>query len=191
MWPWEHLAFGYVLYSLHANAIRRERPSGRETIVVAVASQLPDLVDKPLAWAVGFVETGYALGHSIFIAPIVCLAAAALATRRGEQSLGGAFTVGYLSHVAGDVLNPFFLGRGLEVRVLLWPIASPPADAHGGFLEHVLVYLARHVAYLTAEGLTPYLAFQLGLAVAVALLWLYDGAPVASDLWRWLARRAR
>ena len=49
MWPWEHLAFGYVLYSLGVRTLRGRTPRGPPVLVLAVATQVPDLLDKPLA----------------------------------------------------------------------------------------------------------------------------------------------
>lgn len=190
MWPWEHLAFAYILYSLYANVIRRSSPTAEETLAVAFGSQLPDLVDKPLAWTFGVTETGYSIGHSIFVAPLVCLAAYALASSRGQRSLAGAFSIAYLSHLVADVIDPLLRGRALEPRVVLWPVTSPPADSHGGLLDHFVVYFVRHVSLLTAQGLTPYVAFQLCLGLSVLTLWLYDGAPILSDLWRWVSGRS-
>ena len=189
MWPWEHLAFAYVLYSLYSNVIRRKSPSGREAIAVVIGSQLPDIVDKPLAWTFAVTETGYSIGHSIFVAPVVCLLAYALASRRGERVLAGAFSIAYLSHLVADVINPWLMGRSLEPRVVLWPIASPPANDHGGLLEHFAVYFLRYVRVLLEGGLTTQATFQLGMATAVLALWLYDGAPIAADCWRWLSAR--
>ena len=189
MWPWEHLAVAYVLYSLFTNVVRRRSPSTRETIAVVVGSQLPDLVDKPLAWTFGITETGYSIGHSMFVAPIVCLAVYVAAARSGERRLAGAFSLAYLSHLLTDVLNPIRYGRPLEPRVVLWPISSPPAGDHGGFVDHFGVYIVRHVNALLEGGLSTDAAFQVFLMVAVLALWLYDGAPIVSDCWHFARNR--
>ncbi|WP_408958830.1 metal-dependent hydrolase [Natrinema sp. 74] len=184
MWPWEHLAFAYVLYSLTANVILRRSPSAHETIIVAIASQLPDLIDKPLAWSLGITETGYSIGHSIIVAPVICLVAYAVADRWDARSLAGAFSIAYLSHPAADVLSRILRGEVIDFRMLLWPIASPPAGADGGFTDHVVRYLLGYVYLLMMEGLTVQVAFQALLGVSVLALWLSDGAPVATDIWR-------
>lgn len=186
MWPWEHLAFAYVLYSLTTNVIFRESPSARETIAVAVGSQLPDLIDKPLAWTVGITETGYSIGHSIFVAPFVCLAVYAVAARRGERVLAGAFALAYLSHPLADLFSQLLRGRVVDLRTVLWPIASPPATSHGGFLDHFARYFFRYVHHLLAGGLTVQIAVQSVLGLAVLALWLFDGAPIVADAWRLL-----
>jgi len=50
MWPWEHLAFAYVLVSGYYRLAWRSRPTDAAAIVIAVGAVLPDLIDKPLAW---------------------------------------------------------------------------------------------------------------------------------------------
>jgi len=190
MWPWEHLAFAYVLYSLTMNVGFRASPSGRETIAVAVGSQFPDLVDKPLGWTFEFAETGYSIGHSIFVAPVVCLVAYAVAIRGGNRALAGAFSIAYLSHPIADLLSQSLRDGVVDARIALWPVASPPGTDHGGFLDHLLLYLARYVYQLLAGGLTMELAVQLLLGLAVVALWLSDGAPPATDIWRFLRTRS-
>lgn len=186
MWPWEHLAFAYVCYSLLANAVRRTGPSTRETVAVVVGSQFADLVDKPLAWTIGFTETGYSVAHSVFVAPVVVVAAYAVAIRRGDRVLADAFAVAYGSHLVADVWYPMVRGLGPWPHAVLWPVSSPPVDDRTGLLEHFFVYVVRYVHELTAGGVTPVLALQFVLAGAVLTLWLFDGAPIAADVWRWL-----
>ncbi|WP_440765740.1 metal-dependent hydrolase [Natronorubrum sp. DTA7] len=191
MWPWEHLAFAYVLYSLFANAVLGRSPTGREAIAVVLGSQLPDLVDKPLAWTVGITETGYSIGHSIFVAPVVCLAVYAAAAQRSDRLLAGAFALAYGSHLATDIYDPLRESSRLDPRVVLWPLESPPTGDHGGFVDHFVLYLVRYVNELLTGGVTPSVALQLGLGVAVVSLWLVDGAPIAADGYRWLRGRLR
>ncbi|ELY41993.1 metal-dependent hydrolase [Natronorubrum tibetense] len=191
MFPWEHLAFAYVLYSLFANAVLRRAPTSRETVAVVIGSQLPDLVDKPLAWTFGITETGYSVGHSIFVAPIVCLAVYAVAARRDDRLVAGAFTLAYGSHLVIDVYDPLRESSRFEPRVVLWPLESPPSGDHGGFLDHFALYFVRYVNELLTGGVTPSVALQLGLGLAVVALWLVDGAPIAADGYRWLRARLR
>ena len=48
--PWGHLAIGYLCLSLAIRARWRVPPQGPAVIAVAIGTQLPDLIDKPLAW---------------------------------------------------------------------------------------------------------------------------------------------
>lgn len=184
MWPWEHLALAYVLYSLVANVALRASPSARETIAVGVGSQVPDLVDKPLAWTFEITATGYSIGHSIFVAPFVCLAVYAVAARRGHPAIAGAFSLAYLSHPFADLLSQFLREPVVDLRTILWPIASPPPGSPGGFLDHFVRYFVRYVNQLLAGGPSLQIALQSLLGLAVVALWLSDGAPIAADVWR-------
>ena len=192
MWPWEHLAVAYLCYSLLTHVVLRRSPTARETVAVAVGSQLPDLIDKPLAWTFEITGGGYAIGHSIVVAPIVCLAVFAAVVRFDrERVVAGAFAAAYLSHLAADVFNPVRFGRGPEPRAVLWPVASPPAGDLGGFVDHFVVYFARYANGLLSGGLSAQIAVQLGIGVTVVGLWLADGAPVVSDCWRVVRARVR
>ncbi|MCU4752495.1 metal-dependent hydrolase [Halobacteria archaeon AArc-curdl1] len=184
MWPWEHLAVAYVLYSLCTNLWLHRSPSTRETIAVAIGSQLPDLVDKPLAWTFGLTETGYSIGHSIFVAPLICLVAFAVVIRSDTVMPAVGFSLAYASHLVTDVLNPVRYGRPIEPRVVLWPLSSPPTGNHGGLVDHFVLYVLRDTTAIVESGLTFQLGIQLLLGLAVVGLWLSDGAPVLSDGWR-------
>jgi hypothetical protein len=190
MWPWEHLAVGYVLYSLLGHAVDRSSPTDVGAVAVGAGTQLPDLVDKPLSWVLGVTETGYSVGHSLFAAPVVCLAAVAVGRRYADDRICVAFAVGYLSHLFGDVVYPLFLGRGLAPAVVLWPaVEQPPSDSHLGFVALVTRFIGRYARQMAALDLTPYVVFQVGLGLSVLLLWLYDGTP-GTGVYRLATRRA-
>jgi len=181
MWPWGHAAVGYLVYT----ALRRARdgrpPTGTAIIWLAIGTQFPDLVDKPLAWTVSVLPAGRTLTHTLLVVVPVCAAVYA-ATRdyqRGE--LGLAFGVGYLSHVIADAAPALIRGEWVFVRFLVWPIApAPPYESSQSF-----------VAHFTAIELTDYVALQLALTGIAALVWWYDGCP-GLGYWyeRWRAVRA-
>lgn len=189
MYPWEHLVLGYVLFSLYTHVRFRESPTGVESVGVLIGSQLPDLIDKPLAWTFGLVETGYAIGHSILFAPGFCGLAIAISVRVGRLRTGIAFVIAFLSHLASDIVYPIAWGRPADPRVVLWPIAHAPGSARdGGFIERTVFYVQRFVVEMATGELTPFVRFQLVLVGAATLLWIFDGAPVASDMYRCLRR---
>jgi hypothetical protein len=188
MWPWEHAAVGYVLLSLGLRASGREPPVAGEAAAVAVATLLPDLVDKPLSWELGWFPSGYAVAHSAFVAVPAGLAALALAWRRDRRRLGVAVAVGYWSHLLADVLDPLRRGeRPLPARVL-WPVVeSAPYDVDYG-LGRGLVYLQEFAGSLSGADPLDVVVLSLALPAATVLLWLVDGAP-GTELPRraWLA----
>ena len=178
MWPWEHVAFGYVVYSLLVHLGYRDSPGESEAVTVAFASVLPDLIDKPLAWQFGIFESGYALGHSIFFAGPLSLAAIVLARASGRTRVGLAFAVGYMLHLVGDVI-PIYVARGTwSVNHLLWPVVVVENPrGHDGLLAGFVHNFEPYVAQLLAGEVTPYIALQVGLGLAAVGLWLFDGAP--------------
>jgi len=185
MWPWEHAAFGYLCYSLGRHLAVGQGPGDGATVALVAGTLVPDLVDKPLAWAFGVVPTGYAVAHSALVAVPALAALVALARRRGRGSVALAYAVGHLSHLAGDLLYPLVVEGYLPVRRLLWPVAGYPEPEGGaGFLALVSFYLRRYVRQLLALEPGPLLLFEAGLVGTVFGLWLYDGAPVLRVLWR-------
>lgn len=178
MWPWGHLAVGYLLYSPAVRLGTGRPPDAPAVALLVVGTQLPDVVDKSLAWVFHVVPHGYAVGHSVFVAVPVGLAAVLVAAYRGRLAAGLAGAVGWWSHLAGDVLvglateNPYALAR------VLWPVATlPPLGREATGLGRVLYFLDNWLALLRATDSTVvYLVYFGPLAVAL-LLWLVDGAP--------------
>jgi len=176
MWPWEHLAFGYVLYTVATRLLSGSPPSDGAALALAVGTQFPDLVDKPLAWVVGILPSGVSLAHSLLFAVPGAGVAALVARRLDRPAVGAAFAVGYLSHLAGDVLYPVLLGGDPSVAYLLWPLVENPGktapvltivgDLFGRFLE----FLATPRGRLYLLGEATFLLVALGL-------WVWDGFP--------------
>jgi len=191
MWPWEHVAVGYLAWSLFVHVRGGRPPTGVEAVVVAVASVLPDLVDKPLGWEFGVFSSGYGAAHSVFFAVPVAIGAMRLLDAYGKRGMGAAFAVGYLSHLPGDLFVGFVYQGRLPVERVLWPIRTVESSYPGGFSGTLREYLRAYVGELL--GGDPGIAAVAGtgaLAVFVAV-WLYDGAPGASELFTALATRLR
>lgn len=178
MWPWEHALFAYVFYSLFVHARYRTPPEDWPVFCLVVGSFLPDLVDKPLAWQFGLIDTGYAIAHSVFVAVPVSIAVYAVARRRGVGRIGAGFAFGYFLHLVGDVL-PASLSRGrLYLEPALWPVRPHrPSVDPSSFSDGVYSLLSQYALRLLAMDVTPVLALQLGSVVLGITLWLYDGRP--------------
>jgi hypothetical protein len=177
MWPWGHLAVGYLCYRGWC-AVRGTTPShGRALAVLAVATQLPDLVDKPLAWELGFLVSGRSLAHSLLVGlPILLVLWHLLADRRHYWV---AFTIGYLTHLAGDGIQPLLAGDYQPLAYLGWPLLETP---YGGVDVGIIEYL------LTPELTASYLG-QWGLFLLAIVVWAVDGFP-GLELLRPSARRS-
>lgn len=181
MWPWGHLAFGYVVYSLVSRITHRRAPTWPAVAFLVLGTQMPDLVDKPLAWTLSVLPNGRSFAHSLLIGTlIVALVVGVL--RRLDLEGGGPFAVGYYSHLLGDVLIPLSKGDVGSLAFLLWPILPVPESHHSsvGILRYILT------ADLTARYL-----LEVGLAGLVGIWWLVDGAPGAAELWHAVRRRVR
>ena len=184
MWPWEHLAFGYVLYSGYTRLRHGRRPERGPVVALVVATQLPDLIDKPLAWTFDVLPTGRSLGHSVFVAGAFLGVVALLARRRGAPAFGPAVAVGYLSHLLGDVIyhvvTQVLRGEATaveDVAFLLWPLVRQPSRETGRLLERTDQLFGEFVTYLgTPDGLV-YLALELGLLLLATVFWASDGWP--------------
>ena len=167
MWPWGHLAVGYLLYSLYTHRRFNRPPQDYTTLALVVGTQFPDLLDKPLAWTLGLLPTGRSLTHSLLTALLIIVLLRVLVRHHTQRPLVAAFSLGYLSHLAADSLYSLIVGEYYYLGFLAWPVIPAieyPTDK--SFAGHVV-----------GIELTPYFLFQLvlfGLALGV---WRRDGAP--------------
>jgi hypothetical protein len=173
MWPWEHVALGYLLYSPLLRLVTRRGPDSRAAGLLAFGAVLPDLIDKTLSWGLGVFPTGYAIGHSVFVAvPVGLLLLAAYWSART-----GAFVAGYWSHLLGDIVDPIRSGGAVTVSRVLWPIfiGEPYEESLG--LGRGVVYFTEFVRELPETDLTSPAILYLLLPAFALLIWLVDGAP--------------
>ncbi|AFZ72258.1 metal-dependent hydrolase [Natronobacterium gregoryi] len=168
MWPWGHLAVAYLLYTGYTHRRFDRAPLAVPTLALAVGSQFPDLIDKPLAWAVSVLPGGRTLGHSLLFAAVLVPVVALLADRLERQNVGIAFVVGHLSHLAADVPPSALTGDFTGTGFLLWPlVATREEEPVEGVLDAALHYYT----------MGPYELFQFGLFAVAAVVWYLDGAP--------------
>ena len=124
MWPFGHFAVGYLTFAATRPVWTDGTPADWTTLaVLVVATQLPDLVDKPLSFY-GFLPSGRSLGHSLLVFCVVI--GALVAVRRGRPTdRDAALAVGYGTHLAGDAYGALAAGRVDAARYLLWPVTRP------------------------------------------------------------------
>jgi len=130
--PLGHAAFAYLCYVGYRVASGRPLPVHWALVPLVLGSQFPDLIDKPLAFY-GLLPSGRTLAHSIFTA-----FATIAVIRFGVERFGRpeseplarlydigptAFAIGYLTHLAGDLVNPLLVGDPSKGRFLLWPVS--------------------------------------------------------------------
>jgi hypothetical protein len=180
MWPWGHLAFGYVLYSVVTRVTRGRSPEWPAVALLALGTQMPDLVDKPLAWTFGILPSGRSLAHSLLFGTLFVVVVA-VGLRRLSLPGADAFAIGYFSHIAGDSIRPLLAGNFADLTFLFYPVLPVPEGTPSvGILSYVL-----------NADLSGGLLFEIGMAAAVMLLWLLDGAPGVVELSQALWRRFR
>jgi hypothetical protein len=177
VWPWEHVAVGYLLYSLSLRLLGRRPPTDSAAAVLVAATLLPDVLDKTLSWGLDVFPTGYAIGHSALLAVPAGVLAILIADRGRHRRWADAFVLGHWSHLLTDVLNPLRYGRPVEPARILWPIAEQvPYETDYG-LRRGLVYLEALATELAAmDPLSVFLLYVLVPLVTVGV-WLWDGAP--------------
>jgi|APHM01.1.fsa_nt_gi Predicted membrane-bound metal-dependent hydrolase (DUF457). len=166
MWPWAHAGVGYLAYSLGWTQGRRH-PSGISVLVLGVATQFPDLIDKPFAWTVPLLPGGRSLAHSLLVAVPLVACVLVYARYRERAELGAVFGIGYLSHLFADVLETVVTDTIANTTFLLWPVLPLPETATA---ESFLTVLA------TLQP-TPWNGFELVLTGLGAVLWVNDGLP--------------
>ncbi|MFC6733994.1 MULTISPECIES: metal-dependent hydrolase [unclassified Haladaptatus] len=167
MWPWGHLAVGYLSYSLGARW-RDASLRGHEALAVAFGTQFPDLVDKPLGWDLALLPSGRSLAHSLITALVVIAIVVAIARRFDRERVAWVFSLGYLSHLAADGFQPFVLGQFEFLTYLGWPLLPlPPYENESrSIVEHLL-----------ALDWSTFFAIELGITAIAITVWVYDGMP--------------
>lgn len=138
MRPLDHFLFA-ALPLLGYTAIRyRQLPRGHILLLVLFATQLPDLIDKPLAWTVGVLPSGRMFAHSLVIVLPVLILGCLICARRGLVRPAAVFTLGYLSHLAGDFYPILWQGSGYYFFPnLFWPLLAANPDRSPSFSAHV------------------------------------------------------
>lgn len=184
MWPWEHVAVGYLLYSLGSRLLGRAPPSAGAAGALAVGGLLPDLVDKPLSWGLGWFPSGYAVGHSAFVALPLGLAVLVAGRRLDHKRWAVGFVVGYWAHLSADVANPLRNGNPVAPGRVLWPVVEADPYATDLGLGRGLAYLDDLLAELATMPPADILLVYLLLPGATVTLWVLDGAPGVAVLAR-------
>jgi hypothetical protein len=149
-------------------------------IALAIGTQFPDLVDKPLSWTVGVLPSGRSLGHSLLVFILVAAVLFVVARNGSERTRTAvfAFGFGWVSHVFSDGYT-VLLGRETCMNYLVWPLAVCPYDESGRSI----------IKYLLNVEFTGTTLIGVWLAVVAGGVWLLDGAPGVWILVRWVRGR--
>lgn len=186
MWPWEHVALGYLLFAFVRCGLGWPQPTDGDAVNVVVGTQLPDLIDKPLAWSLGALSTGTAFGHSIWFLGLMVVVTVSAGVRYGRGTLLAALTIGIASHLIGDVLFAIAVGSAMTYELVLWPIVTASPEPSTGLLAAIAANWHEFVAFLDSPRGRWYLLAEAGMVLAAGGVWLRDGAPGPGIL-RWFA----
>lgn len=173
MWPWAHAALGYLAYTLYLRGRFDARPVGMPVVALGLGTQLPDLIDKTLAWYVGVLPYGRSLAHSILAGSLIMLLVVALFRARGADRSATAFAIGYASHLFGDAFGSLVYQSWPDLAFLVWPVLPIPDE--GSEMIGILTHL-RNI-----EG-SPLFLFGLGLTAVGLALWYRHGLPGLREL---------
>lgn len=182
MWPWEHVAIGYVAYSLLCR-VRGSVPTAGSVVALTAGSLVPDLVDKPLAWWLGVLPGGRSLAHSFLFALPICLLVVLIVRQFQRTELGIAFSVGYLIHLPADVLGTYLVRGELTASFLLWPLRPLPQESEPAI--DCSPALDQLHCVLGSFGLA-HIVLQVVLLGSTFLMYRADGYPALG----WLSERS-
>lgn len=192
MLPWAHLAFAYVLYTVGVRLRHWRAPAGPPVLALALGTQLPDLIDKPLNWWFDVLD-GRGIGHSLlFVIPLVVVVMI-VARRRERTAIGTAFGVGIGTHLLTDAWAPLVVSTVEPGAIragapyLLWPLWPAPSYEKDSFLDHLREWIAT-LQTVRLDSIGELLATSFGVQLALfgflVLVWAVDGFPGAGILWR-------
>lgn len=179
MMPWGHLAVGYLFYSLGTRLWHQRAPESESIIVLVMATQVPDLIDKPLNWWFSIYD-GRAIGHSLLFVIFACGLVFYFTRDHNRDKLGIAFSIGMVTHLIGDSYQALLTMDLNKLSYLLWPFRSPPTYPSDSFLDHLqnwTLQLRLLSHYSVTDLLTSSFGLQLILLALLFFLWAIDGFP--------------
>lgn len=137
MMPWGHFAVAFLPYLLYTLLRHRKLPGKQATLAILVASQLPDLVDKPLSWSLHLLPSGRMFFHSVVIAVPLVVGLTLVSMHFDRTRLGALVAFGWLSHIYADSYH--VIGQGADYYFLpnlYWPLVPAVPDHVPAFLPH-------------------------------------------------------
>ena len=137
MYPAGHFLLAAIPLTIYTVARWRRLPSGPMVLLLLVATQLPDVIDKPLAWTLAILPSGRMLAHSLVVSLPVLTILVLLAARRGYGRYAVVFSAAYLSHIAGDFYPVVRLGTDYYFFPnMFWPLLAANPDRTPSFAAH-------------------------------------------------------
>jgi hypothetical protein len=174
MWPWGHFAVAYLLY-VGIVRLRGHQQRLLPLVAVIIGSQLPDLVDKPLAWTFEILPAGRSLMHSLITVLVVVTVAYWGSQRLQQEDMAIGLSIGMVSHIFVDPdpsvmigLLQGHLGQLQWTTYLLWPLL--PVPPYRSDLSSMQVFLSFR--------LDPFEIFEFILFAVAVIVWFRSDAPI-------------
>lgn len=137
MYPASHFLLAAIPLTAYTVVRWRRLPSGPTVLLLLVATQLPDVIDKPLAWTFAILPSGRMLAHSLVVSLPVLTVVVLLAARQGYGRYAMVFSAGYLSHIVGDFYPIVRFGTDYYFFPnLFWPLLAANPDRTPSFAAH-------------------------------------------------------
>lgn len=172
MWPWGHIAVAYLSY-VGIVQLRGQQQRLLPMVAVIFGSQLPDLVDKPLAWTFSILPAGRSLMHSMFTSLLVVSVAYLASLHFQREDIAAGLGIGIISHILIDPSPSVVIGllqggwgQLQWLNYLLWPLLSPPPyPTDQSFLKVFLEF-----------RLGSFEIFEFVLFAVAIIVWIRTGA---------------
>jgi hypothetical protein len=137
MRPIAHFLLPLGVFILYTIVRYHGWPTGDEILIILVGTQLPDVIDKPLAWWFGVIPSGRMVAHSLVVSVPVLTVGVFLSYRSGRRRSVVLFCLAYLSHIVGDFI--LILSEGTKYYFfpnLFWPLLAANPDREPSFIAH-------------------------------------------------------
>jgi len=133
-------------------------------VAVLLATQIPDVIDKPLALMFHVLPSGRSFAHSFLIAiPLVGLLWFVL-SRLDQEELRTPVAIGYISAIVTDLPSDVLRGHIHDATFVLWPLLPlPEYETQPTFGAH-----------LARLQLSTELSIELVAGLAVLLVLIYN-----------------
>lgn len=170
-----HGAVAYLCYRLLYLGSERSFCTDGVIVWLIAGALFPDVIDKPLSFLLATLPSRGVM-HSLLLTCIIIVSGWYLTAGTSRSTSWTAFTIGYLSHLAADLVDFLFIPEETFL-FLFWPIIS---DYHS---------IETPEGLLALVTLTPYVLGQIVLSLIAVVLWLHDGKPGLATISKGSPRR--
>lgn len=180
MWPWGHLAFGYILFTVYHRVRFSIPPSGFVVLSLVFGTQFPDIVDKPLAYWFHVIPEGRLFAHTLTFAVPLSIILFVIGIQTKNREYIQAFIFGWYSHILADSWKGLITLNFERLSFLLWPILEAPdypSDSLTDHLNKLILNLQNVNIDSILSGRSGGFIYQLIFFFIVLAIWILEGYP--------------